>query len=332
MLPFFGRFDIGLDLGTANTQIYVTHSGIAVNEPSLVMIDVHRGEIEAVGSAANVAVGRTPRRLRTKRPIRGGMVTDLRLCDGMLRRFLSRVTRRWAIRRMRIVAAVPGEMTEVERMAITESLKKSGAAEVFLVDQALVAARAAQVNLETPTGRLVVDIGAGITGISLLSFAQTVQTGTVQVAGDDMDRAISEHIRQAHQLEIGERTAERIKIAVGSAQRLPDPLTVHVKGRCLIQAIPREVAIHDEEIRAAILPVVEKIASAIHRVLEEAPPELSSDLLQTGILLTGGSAMLRGLDRYMSDRFGVPVSVDDNPLLSVIAGLANWMNDRRSKK
>lgn len=321
IVPFFTS-DVGLDLGTANTVVYATERGIAVNEPTLVTVGQASGRVVSVGKEANAALGRTPQRLRTVRPIRGGTISDLNLCDAMLRRFLVQACGAWRFGPMRAVVAIPGQMTEVEWTAIAESLKKAGASETVLVDQALVAARGAGLEIDEPYGSMIVDIGAGITGVSLLSLSQIVQSVTIPVAGDEMDEAIADHVRQVHQVLVGERTAEEIKIRIGSAIPQPEPLTGRFKGRCLTHGIPRDVVLQDSEIRLALTPVLDKIFEAVHRVLEEAPPELSADLLETGILLTGGSAMLRGLDQKISDHFGLPVRVDENPLLSVTVGLS----------
>lgn len=329
MFSVFGYADIGLDLGTANTLIYMTEQGIAINEPSLVTINAKSREIEAVGTAASSAVGRTPRYLQSARPIRNGVVTDLRLCQEMLRRFLAQAHASRSIGQLRVVAAVPNKMSDVERNAFRVTLKNAGAGEVLLLDQTLAAARGAQLDIDSPVGRMVVDIGAGVTGISLLSLSQTVCAESISVGGEDIDAAISTYVRHAHQLTIGERTAERIKVEIGSAEPLRTRLKISIKGRCMVKGIPREIELMDDEIQAAIAPVVEKMMTAVHRVLEEAPPELSSDLLETGIFLTGGTALLRRLDYMMSHRFGIPVCADDNPLVSVVVGLAHWIAENR---
>lgn len=321
-VPFFTS-DVGLDLGTANTVVYATERGIVVNEPSLLTVGKTSGTVFSIGKDANAAWGRTPQQLKTVRPIRDGMITDLHLCDVMLKKFLRQACGSWRVGSMRAAVAIPGEITDVECGAISESLKKAGASEVILIHQALMAARGAGLDIDEPYGRMVVDIGAGITGASLLSLSQVVHSVTIPVAGDEMNSVIMEHIRQAHQVLVGEQTAEQIKIAIGSAVPLAEPITGSFKGRCLIHGIPREVELNDSEIREALQPVIDKILQTVHCVLEEAPPELSADLLETGILLTGGSAMLRGLDQKMRLHFGLPVSIDDNPLLSVTVGLAN---------
>ncbi len=331
MIGSFYGSRIGIDMGTANTLVHIDGQGVAVKEPSLVTVRAGTGEIEAAGRAAEAGAGRTPRKLRTVRPIRHGMISDLTLCEGMLNRFLRRTDTLGIFRRFRVAIAVPGELTEVERLAIVESVRNVGASEVLLVDQVLAAARGAGLPIDEPRGRMVVNIGAGITDIAVISMANTVQTRTIAVAGDDMDTAVAAYVRGKYQVLVGERTAERIKIQVGSALPVAEPLTVIVKGRCLVNGIPREVALCEREIREALSVPVQHIIMGIREVLEQAPPELSADLVETGILLTGGSALLRNLDRRITAEFGLPASVAQDPLSSVIAGLAHQLKRLRSR-
>ena len=331
MIGSLRRVCIGLDLGTANTLVYVHGQGIAVKEPSLVTVRTSTGEIEAAGSRAEAGVGRTPEKFRTVKPIRRGMISDLTLCEGMLHRFLDKAGTTFPFRRLRVAMAVPGELTEVERLAMIESLRNARATNVLLVDQVLAAARGAGLPIEEPRGRMVVDIGAGVTDIAVISLANTILGRTVPVAGDEMDAAIAAYVRGKHQLLVGERTAERIKIQVGSALPEPDALSVKVKGRCLVRGIPREVALCDCEVREALSVPLHQILIAIREVLEQAPPELSADLVETGILLTGGSALLRQMDKRISEEFGLPVRVAPDPLSSVIFGLAHQLKHLRSR-
>jgi rod shape-determining protein MreB len=327
----FRRPRVGLDLGTANTLIYVNGQGIAVKERSLVTVRASTGEIEAAGTEAEASAGRTPKKFRTVKPICRGMISDLTLCEGMLHRFFEKTGTSGPFRRLRVAIAVPGDLTEVERLAIVESLRNARAADVLLVDQVLAAARGAGLPIEEARGRMIVDIGAGVTDIAVISLANTVQARTVPIAGDEMDAAIAAYVRGKHQLLVGERTAERIKIQVGSALPGPEALSVNVKGRCLVHGIPREVALCDCEIREALSAPVHQIVIAIREVLEQAPPELSADLVETGILLTGGSALLRNLDRRISEECGLPVRVAQDPLSSVILGLAHQLKRLRGR-
>lgn len=331
MIGPFWSSRLGIDLGTANTLVYVDGRGVAVKEPSRVTVSASTGEIAAAGSEAEAGAGRTPLKFRTVRPIRHGMICDITLCEGMLTRFLRQTRIGGQLRRSRVAIAIPGELTEVERLAIVESLRDVGALNVLLVDQVLAAAQGAGLPISEPRGRMVVDVGAGVTDIAVISLANTVETRTIKVAGDEMDAAIAAYVRKKHQLLIGERTAERIKIQVGSALPVTGHLSVRVKGRCLIHGIPREVALSDGEIREALAAPVHQIVMAIREVLEQAPPELSADLVETGILLTGGSALLRNLDQRISEELGLPVAVAADPLSSVILGLAHQLRHLRNR-
>jgi rod shape-determining protein MreB len=284
----------------------------------------------AAGREAASGRGRTPQKLQTARPIRGGIVTDLDLFGGMLHRFLEKahLARPW--RRMKAAIAVPGSLTDVERLAVVESLKEAGAACVLLVDQVLAAALGAGLAIEEPRGRMVVDIGAGVTNVAILSLGNAVYARAVRVGGDDMDAAIVTHALASHQLVIGEPTAERLKIEIGSAVSGHHEAALAIKGRCAARGIPRRVTIQSGEITEAIASPLKKIVRAIREALEEAPPELSADLVETGIVLTGGSALLRNLDRFISSDCGLPVSVAPDPLSCVIRGLAHQLNGFRA--
>lgn len=320
---------VGLDPGTANTLLYVRGRGVAVNEPSLVTIRTSTGDIEAVGGEAEAGRGRTPRKFQTARPIRAGIISDLKLFDGMLHRFLRKAHVAGPLHRLQVAIAVPSGMTEVDRLAIIESLRKAGAAEVMLVDQALAAARGAGLPIEDSCGRMVVNIGAGVTEVALISLGNVVCARATRVAGDEMDAAIASHVRVAHQLLIGEPTAERLKIQIGSAFPNHQELGLPIKGRCITKGVPREATIRSCEVREALSTPLESILNAIREVLEQAPPELSADLLETGIVLTGGSALLRNLDRLISRNFRLPVKVAQDPLSCVILGLAHQVNHLR---
>lgn len=321
---------VGLDPGTANTLVYVEGRGIAVNEPSLVTVRTGTGDIEAVGGAAQAGRGRTPRNFHTARPIRAGVISDLRLFDGMLHRFLRKAQISGSLHRLRVAIAVPSGMTEVERLAVVESIRSAGAAEVLLVDQVLAAARGAGLAIEEPRGRMVVNIGAGITDVAIISLGDTVYARATRVAGDDMDTAIAAYVRTTHRLVIGEPTAERLKMEIGSALPCDQEPALAVKGRCITKGVPREAIIPGCGVREAISSVLERIARAIREALEQAPPDLCADLIGTGIVLTGGSALLRNLDEFISRDCGLPVSVAQDPLSCVIRGLAQQLNRLRA--
>jgi rod shape-determining protein MreB and related proteins len=322
---------VGLDPGTANTLVYVKGRGVAVNEPSLVTIRTSSGDIEAVGVEAEAGRGRTPRKFQTARPIRAGIISDLRLFDGMLHRFMQRARISGPLNRLKVAIAVPSGMTEVERLAVIESLQNAGAADVLLVDQVLAAARGAGLAIEESRGRMVVNIGAGVTDVAIISLGNAVYARATRLAGDDMDAAIVGHVRATHQLIIGEPTAERLKVEIGSAAPNHQELALAIKGRCDTKGIPREASIRGGEVREAISTVLERIVSAIREALEQAPPEVSADLIETGIVLTGGSALLRNLNQFISRDCGIPVKVAQDPLSCVIRGLAHQLNHLRRK-
>jgi rod shape-determining protein MreB len=317
---------VGLDPGTANTLIYVKGRGLSINEPSLVTIRTSSGDIEAVGEEAEAGRGRTPRKFQTARPIRSGIISDLRLFDGMLHRFLRKAHISGSLQRLKIAVAVPSGMTEVERLAVIESIHNAGAADVLVVDQVLAAARGAGLAIEEPRGRMVVDIGAGVTDVAVISLGNTVCARATSVAGDDMDAAIAAHVRATHRLLIGGPTAERLKIELGSAVSNHHESSLAVKGRCVTKGIPREAYIRGSEVHEAISTSTARIVSAIREVLDEAPPDLSADLVETGIVLTGGSALLRNLDEFISRDCGLPVKAAQDPLSCVIRGLAYQLN------
>ncbi len=317
---------IGLDPGTANTLVYVTGRGVAVDEPSLVTIRTSSGEIEAVGGEAEAGRGRTPRKFQTARPIRAGTISDLKLFDGMLHRFLRKAHVSGTLHRLKAAISVRSGMTEVERLAVVESIQNAGAADILLVDQVMAAARGAGLAVEESRGRMVVNIGAGVTDVAIISLGNAVYSRATTVAGDDMDAAIAAHVRGAHQLIIGERTAERLKIEIGSAVSDRHELALPVKGRCVSRGVPREARIRGGEIREAISAPLDRIMTAIREALEQAPPEISADLVETGIVLAGGSALLRNLDRFISSNCGVPVRIAQDPLSCVIRGLADQLN------
>lgn len=316
---------VGLDAGTANTLLYVKGRGVAVNERTLVTIRTSTGDIEAVGEEAEAGLGRTPRKFSTARPIRAGIISDPRLFDGMLHRFLQKAQVTGPLQRLLVAIAVPSGTTEGERLAISESIRNAGATGAFLVNQALAAARGAGLPIDASRGRMVVNIGAGVTDVAVISLADTVYARATRVAGDEMDAAIAAHVRASHQLVIGERTAERLKIQIGSALSNHQELTVRVKGRCATKGVPREVAIRGGEVREALARPLELIVNAIREGLEQVPSELRADLNETGIVLSGGSTLLRNLAQYIHRNCGLPVKVAQDPLYCVIRGLAHQL-------
>jgi rod shape-determining protein MreB len=320
---------IAIDPGTANTLLYVKGRGVAVNEPSLVTVRTSTGVIEAVGGEAEAGRGRTPRKFQTARPIRDGIVSDHALFNGMLQRFLRKARVAGSLHRLKVVIAVPGSATVAERGGVIESLRNAGAADVILVDQVLAAGRGAGLPMEQPGSRVVVNIGAGVTEVALISLGSIVCAQATRFAGDEMDAAIAAHVQATHQLCIGEPTAERLKIQVGSAVSDHLETGLPVRGRCVKKGVPREATVRGCEVREALCMPLKQILNPIREVIEQAPPELSAGLRETGIMLTGGSALLRNLDRFIGAGVGLPVRVASNPLSCVILGLAHQVDHLR---
>ncbi len=326
----FAATRVGLDPGTANTLLYVKGRGVMLDEPSLVTIRTSTGAIEAVGGEAQAGYGRTPRRLLTVRPIRAGAIGDPGLLDGMLYRFLrkARVVAPW--KRLSTAIAVPVAMTAAERLALVESIRNAGAADIVLLDPALAAARGAGLNVYEARVSMLADAGAGVTKVAIFSRGETIYARAVHAAGDEMDSAIADYVRAAHDLIIGERTAERIKIEIGSAApRGGQEAALTVKGRCAARGVPREIVLRAGEIREALRAPLERIASAVRDALAQVPPSLCANLIVNGMVLTGGSALLPRLDRYLSAACGLPVTVAADPRSCVVRGLACYIDRLR---
>lgn len=327
MAPFsFLSTDLAIDLGTANTCVYVNGKGIVINEPSIVAVDRVTGQIRAVGGEAKQMLGRVPGRIEAIKPMREGVIADFDAAEKMLTYFIRKAhNRSWV--RPRIVIGIPAEVTQVEQRAVKDSAFRAKASEVYLVEEAVAAAVGAGMPITEPCGNMVVDIGGGTTDIAVISLSGVVNSRTVRVAGNKMDEAIIQHVKKVHSLLIGERTSERIKIQLGSAAPLHERATIDVKGRHMVEGVPKTVTVTDEEIRGALAETVEIITDAVHDTLERTPPELSADIYDRGIVLTGGGALLKNLDARLSDEVGVPVTVAENPLQSVVLGTGEMLND-----
>jgi rod shape-determining protein MreB and related proteins len=319
--------DLAIDLGTANTLVYASGRGIVVDEPSMVAVNKNTGDVEAVGREAKEMLGRTPGNIAAIRPMREGVIADFKTSEKMLTYFIQKAHSRKMFVHPRIVIGVPSEITQVERRAVVESATRAKAAEVHLVEQAMVAAIGAGLPVTEPSGNMVVDIGGGTTDIAVISLSGIVYARSVRVAGNVMDNAIMQHLKTRYNLLIGERTAEAIKIEIGSAAPLEKPMTMEVKGRDLIEGVPKTVTIADTEIRDSLADTVTVIVRSIRVALEATPPELSADISDRGIVLTGGGALLRNLDRRISGETGLPVSIADQPLASVVLGTGKMLED-----
>jgi rod shape-determining protein MreB len=319
--------DLAIDLGTANTLVYAKGKGIVVNEPSIVAINKTNGEVEAVGKEAKDMLGRTPGNIVAIRPMKDGVIADFKVTERMLNYFIQKAHGRKVLVHPRIVIGVPSEITQVEKRAVIDSAYRAKASEVHLVEQAMVAAIGAGLPVTEPSGNMVVDIGGGTTDVAVISLSGIVYSRSVRVAGNEMDNAIMQYLKRKYNLLIGERTAEAIKIQVGSAFPLDKPLTMEIKGRNLIEGVPKTLTIDDSEIREALGECVATIMNAIRVALERTPPELSADISDRGIVLTGGGAMLKNLDRRIREETGLPVSIAEDPLASVVLGTGKMLTD-----
>jgi rod shape-determining protein MreB len=319
--------DLAIDLGTANTLVFTKEKGIVIDEPSVVAINKRTGQIEAVGAEANAMIGRTPGGIEALKPMRDGVIADFSGAERMLNFFVRKAhDRNWLVH-PRIIIGVPSEITPVEKRAVLDSAYRTKAREVYLVDQAMMGALGAGLPITEPGGNLIVDIGGGTTDVAVISMSGVVYARSVRIAGNAMDAAIIEYLKHKHNLLIGDHTAERVKISVGSAHPIESQLQTEVKGRDLHLGMPKAVTVSDGEIREALAPVVAVIIAAIRNALEHTPPELSGDISERGVVLTGGGAFLRGLDARIRHETSLPVAVAAEPLTSVVTGTGKMLND-----
>ncbi len=319
--------DLAIDLGTANTLVYAKGKGIVVNEPSIVAINKTTNQVEAVGKEAKEMLGRTPGNIVAIRPMKDGVIADFKVTEKMLNYFIQKAHNRRMFVHPRIVIGVPSEITQVEKRAVMDSAYRAKASEVHLVEQAMMAAIGAGLPITEPSGNMIVDIGGGTTDIAVISLSGIVYSRSVRVAGNQMDEAITHYLKRKHNLLIGERTAEYVKMEVGSAYPLEKPLTTEIKGRNLIEGVPMTLSVDDSEIREALSECVSTIMNAIRVALERTPPELSADISDRGIVLTGGGALLKNLDKRIREETGLPVSIADDPLASVVLGTGKLLSD-----
>jgi len=319
--------DLAIDLGTANSLVFAKGKGIVVNEPSIVAINKVTGDIEAVGKEAKEMLGRTPGNIVAIRPLKDGVIADFKVTEKMLNYFIQKAHGRKLLVHPRIVIGVPSEITQVEKRAVIDSAFRAKASEVYLVEQAMVAAIGAGLPITEPSGNMVVDIGGGTTDIAVISLSGIVYSRSVRLAGNEMDEAITQYIKRKYNLLIGERTAEQIKIEIGSAYPLDEPLSMEIKGRNLIEGIPKTLVITDDEIRDALSECVGTIVNAVRVALERTPPELSADIVDRGIVLTGGGSLLKNLDKRIREETSLPVTLADDPLSSVVLGTGKMLSD-----
>jgi len=325
-MSFFST-DIAIDLGTANTCVFAHGRGIVLSEPSIVAFNTLKGGVEAVGQEAHEMLGRTPGYIKAVRPLRDGVIADFDAAEKMLVYFLRKAMGRSYLKRPRLVIGVPSEITQVEKRAVRDSGFRVKASEVHLVEEPMAAAIGAGMPVTDAAGNMIIDIGGGTTDIAVISMAGSVYGRSLRVAGDAMDEAIMSYLRKMFNLYVGERTAQQIKFEIGSADPLDEPLEMVVKGRHVVEGVPATVTITDEDVRTALADPLQQIIRAVRDALERVPPELCADIYDRGIVLTGGGALLRNLDRRLRNELGLPVLVAENPLTSVVLGAGIMLGD-----
>jgi len=319
--------DMGIDLGTATTLVFVKGEGIVLCEPSVVAIEKGTNHVLAVGEEAKRMLGRTPGSIVAIRPLKDGVIADFEISESMLRYFIRKVHPRKILVRPRIVIAVPSGITEVEKRAVKDSALHAGAREVYLVEEPIAAAIGVGLPIQEPSGNMVIDIGGGTTEMAVISLAGIVFSRSLRIGGDELDQAIINHLKKNYNLMIGERTAEEIKIKIGSAYPLDEELTLEVKGRDLVAGLPKMVTVTSQEIREAMSEPIQAIVEAVRITLERTPPELSADLIDKGLILAGGGSLLRGLDKLLSEETGLPVHIADDPLTAVAKGTGRVLSE-----
>jgi len=328
----FMSFDIGIDLGTANSLVYVKGEGIVLCEPSVVAIKKGTSQVLAVGEEAKKMLGRTPGNIMAIRPMKDGVIADFEISERMLRYFINRVHNRKRFIKPLIVIAVPSGITEVEKRAVIDSAERAGAREVHLIEEPKAAAIGVGLPVQEPIGNMVVDIGGGTTEIAIISLGEIVCSRSLRIGGDEMDDAVIQHLKRSYNLMVGERTAEEIKIKIGSAYPLDEEITMEIKGRDLIAGLPKTIKITSQEIREALTEPISAIVESVRVVLEKAPPELSADLVDQGIVLVGGGSLLRGMDTLLAEETGLTVRVAEDALTAVALGTGKFLNDINAYK
>lgn len=311
---------IGIDLGTANTLVFIPTKGVVINEPSVVAVSADDNKILAVGNEAREMIGRTPETITAYRPLKDGVIADYRVTEAMLRYFVDKAAGRIRLIKPEVMISVPAGVTSTERRAVIEAATKAGAKAAYVVKEPVLAAIGANIPIFEPAGHMVVDIGGGTADIAVISLGGVVTSNSVKVAGNKLDQAIAEYIKKHYNLAIGDRTAEDIKIKIGSATPPDEDLSMNIKGRDLLTGLPKTVTIYSSEITEAIADTLAEIIQAIKHVLHDTPPELAADIMERGILMSGGTSLLRNIDKLVLDETGVPAQVADEPLLCVAKG------------
>ena len=326
----FGKMtkDMGIDLGTANTLVYIKGQGIVVREPSVVAIRDDSKDVLAVGEEAKRMIGRTPGNIKAIRPMKDGVIADFDITQSMLSYFIQKAAAKKGVVSPRIAICVPFGVTEVEKRAIEEAARNAGAKDAFLIEEPMAAAIGAGLRIEEPEGNMVVDIGGGTSEIAIISLGGIVTAKSIRLGGDELDEAIVNYVKKEYSLMIGERTAEDVKIKIGSAYKEGDEIEMEIRGRDLISGLPKTMQISSSEVRDALRDPVNSIVDGIKSTLEKTPPELASDIMENGIMLTGGGALLKGLDKLVKEETGMPVKIAENPLDCVAIGTGKSVEDQ----
>ena len=319
--------DIGIDLGTASTLVYLKNEGIVLCEPSVVAIIAGTNNVLAVGEEAKRMLGRTPGNIVAIRPMRDGVIADFDITESMLRYFIKKVHHSRRLVRPRICVAVPSGITEVERRAVKDSALHAGARDVHMIEEPIAAAIGVGLPIQEPSGNMIIDIGGGTTEIAVISLGGVVFAKSIRIGGDELDQAVMNYLKRTYNLMVGERTAEDIKITIGSGYPLEEEMTREVRGRDQVAGLPKSITVNSEEIREALSEPISQIVEAVRITLERTPPELSADLIEKGLILCGGGSLLRGLDKLVSEETGLPVHIADDPLTAVVLGTGKWMSE-----
>ncbi len=319
--------DMGIDLGTANTLVYVRGKGVVLREPSVVAIRKENNSILAVGEEARMMIGRTPGNIVAIRPMRDGVIADFDVTQAMLRHFISKAYRRRMFFRPQVVVCVPSGVTEVEKRAVLDATNQAGAREAFLIEEPMAAAIGAGLPVEEPTGSMIVDIGGGTSEVAVISLGGIVTSMSVRVGGDELDEAIIQYVRKQYNLMIGERTAEEIKIQIGTAYEREEETRMSIRGRDMVSGLPRNLEINSTEIKEAMAEPIESIMEAIRITLEKTPPELAADIMEKGVIIAGGAAQLHGFDKLVSEQTGMPVFLAEEPVDSVVLGAGKVLSE-----
>ncbi len=321
----FTSNDIGIDLGTASILVYIKGKGVVLKEPSVVAIDRENGKIQAIGEEARLMIGRTPGNIVAVRPLRQGVISDYTITEKMLKYFIDKSVGKKTFRKPRIAVCIPSGATEVEKKAVEDATYSAGAREVKIIEEPVAAAIGAGIDISKAVGNMIVDIGGGTADIAVISLGGTVVSTSIKIAGDDFDEAIGRYMRKKHNLLIGERTAEDIKITIGAAYRRPEVLTMEVKGRNLVTGLPKTIEVNSDETLEALREPAMQIVDSVHNVLERTPPELAADVYERGIVLTGGGSLLSGLDALIEEKTGINTVIADNPLTAVAIGTGKFI-------